>query len=82
MLKEEKKEKGRDVEDEMLYHYSMEILKRGMEIDYFIFGHRHLPIDHALSESSRLVILGDWLMNFTYASFDGLKLELKYFKQS
>ncbi len=28
-----------------------------------------------------MVILGDWLTNFTYAEFDGKDLNLKYFKK-
>ncbi|WWC82681.1 UDP-2,3-diacylglucosamine hydrolase [Mycovorax composti] len=38
--------------------------------DYFIFGHRHLPIDFKLSEQSRYINLGDWIKFFTYAVFD------------
>ena len=45
--------------------------------DYFIFGHRHLPLDFNLDNGSRLIFLGDWIINFTYAVFDGENLELK-----
>jgi UDP-2,3-diacylglucosamine hydrolase len=45
--------------------------------DYFIFGHRHLPIDYRLSNNSRYINLGDWIRYFTYASFDGSDLVLK-----
>lgn len=45
--------------------------------DYFIFGHRHLPMDHRLNEKSRYINLGDWIRNFTYATFDGKDVELK-----
>jgi len=45
--------------------------------DYFIFGHRHLPMDHRLTEKSRYINLGDWIRNFTYATFDGNDVELK-----
>jgi UDP-2,3-diacylglucosamine hydrolase len=44
--------------------------------DYFIFGHRHLAIDYKLTTNSRYVNLGDWIRFFTYAVFDGEKLEL------
>lgn len=44
--------------------------------DYFVFGHRHLPIDVALNDTSRYVNLGDWVDYFTYASFDGESLKL------
>lgn len=44
--------------------------------DYFVFGHRHLPIDYQLNNNSRYVNLGDWIRNFTYAVFDGNNLQL------
>ncbi len=68
------------VEDEMLYHYCMKKLHEGNDINYFIFGHRHVPIIHPLNHQSQLVILGDWVTNFSYAVFDGKKLELKFFR--
>ncbi len=48
------------------------------KIDYFIFGHRHLPISQKITKS-HVFILGDWIKNFTYAQFDGQKLELLKF---
>jgi UDP-2,3-diacylglucosamine hydrolase len=49
-------------------------------IDYFVFGHRHIPIDFKLNESSRLVNLGEWIVANSYAEFDGMKMNLKYYK--
>jgi UDP-2,3-diacylglucosamine hydrolase len=45
-------------------------------VDFFIFVHRHLPIDFRLTEESRYVNLGDWIRYDTYAVFDGLNLSL------
>lgn len=45
--------------------------------DYFIFGHRHLPLDMPIGARSRYVNLGDWITHFTYASFDGVQLLLE-----
>jgi UDP-2,3-diacylglucosamine hydrolase len=47
--------------------------------DYFIFGHRHLPLDIRLTDKSRYINLGDWITYFTYAEFDGQTLQLKYY---
>ncbi|MEM7161430.1 MAG: UDP-2,3-diacylglucosamine diphosphatase [Bacteroidota bacterium] len=47
--------------------------------DYFVFGHRHLPIDMQIGES-RYINLGDWLEHFSYAVFDGKELHLKYWQ--
>jgi UDP-2,3-diacylglucosamine hydrolase len=46
-------------------------------IDFFVFGHRHLPIDYRLDNGSRYINLGDWISFYTYAVFDGNKMELK-----
>ena len=45
--------------------------------DYFIFGHRHLPLEIALSEKSKYVNTGDWIHYFTYAVFEDHQLILK-----
>lgn len=63
---------------EWLIVYSREQLKT-RHFDYFIFGHRHLPIDFMLNETSRYINLGDWIRYNSYAVFDGDTLELKYF---
>ena len=38
--------------------------------DYYIFGHRHIELDLQLASQSRVVILGDFFRQFTYASLD------------
>lgn len=48
--------------------------------DYFVFGHRHLPMTINLNENSTYVNLGDWIGYFSYGEFVNGKLELKYFK--
>ncbi|GAA4320615.1 UDP-2,3-diacylglucosamine diphosphatase [Flaviaesturariibacter amylovorans] len=63
-------------DNEWLITYSREVLQQ-KKVDYFVFGHRHLPIDFRLSEESRYLNLGDWVIYFTYAVFDGTELELK-----
>lgn len=80
IAKEGRKEEINDFHDEMLYKYSLDILKENKDIDYFVFGHRHLPLDIRLNEKTRFIILGDWLTNFSYAVFDGNEIELKYYK--
>ena len=48
--------------------------------DYFVFGHRHLPLEIDLNGKSKYVNLGDWIQYFTYAVFDGEKLSLEKFE--
>lgn len=65
---------------EWLVIFCKEILKQ-KEVDYFIFGHRHLPMDIQLNEQSRYINLGDWIKHFTYAVFDGQQLSLQQWQQ-
>ena len=45
--------------------------------DYFVFGHRHLPLEIEVGENSKYINLGDWITYYTYGVFDGEKMELK-----
>jgi UDP-2,3-diacylglucosamine hydrolase len=52
--------------------------------DYYIFGHRHLPLDLAVSNNgspaSRYINLGEWVNFCTYAAFDGSTVQLYEFE--
>lgn len=73
-------EKFSGKENEWLYQFCNEELKTE-SIDYFIFGHRHLPIDLLLDNNiSRYINLGDWIHHYSYACFDGQSLELLFFE--
>ncbi|WP_406685670.1 UDP-2,3-diacylglucosamine diphosphatase [Seonamhaeicola sp. MEBiC1930] len=45
--------------------------------DYFVFGHRHLPLKIDLNTSSKYINLGDWINYYTYGVFDGEIMDLK-----
>lgn len=49
--------------------------------DYFLFGHRHLPMEINLGDNSKYINTGDWISHFTYAVFDSQELTLKTFKE-
>ena len=66
-------------EKEWFVQHALDILKT-QPIDYFIFGHRHLPIDYPLGvNDARYINLGDWLVYNSYAVFDGRELALRYY---
>jgi UDP-2,3-diacylglucosamine hydrolase len=62
-------------EKEWLIIHSKELLER-KHYDYLIFGHRHLPLDIKINESSRYINLGDWIKYFSYGVFDGEEFKL------
>jgi UDP-2,3-diacylglucosamine hydrolase len=65
---------------EWLIQYARELLRKE-DIDYFVFGHRHLPIDFDLGiKGAKYINLGDWLKYNSYAVWDGTALTLSYYK--
>ena len=64
---------GEDKED--LFKHSKKILEKE-KIDYFIYGHRHLPLMTAIGQGSVITILGDWISGGSFAVWDGDKLQM------
>ena len=62
-------------ENEWLTKYCKEKLKNE-HYDYFIFGHRHIPLEIELRPNSTYINLGDWITHFSYAVFDGRQVLL------
>jgi len=44
--------------------------------DYYIFGHRHLPMTIRINERAVYINLGEWIHYNTYAVFDGFETKL------
>ncbi|MEO9144136.1 MAG: UDP-2,3-diacylglucosamine diphosphatase [Ginsengibacter sp.] len=66
-------------EKEWLIIYSREMLQK-KHFDFFIFGHRHLPLEFKLNEESVYINLGDWIKYFSYAVFENGTVTLKYYE--
>ena len=68
------------MEYEWLYQYAVR-KSREVEVDYFVFGHRHLPINTLLpNNKTRYINLGDWLSHNSYAVFDGQDMQVLFFE--
>ena len=67
-------------EDEWLLVYCRELEAR-QHHDYYIFGHRHLPLDLAVGPHSRYLNLGEWVNYCSYGVYDGNDLALRYFEK-
>ena len=61
---------------ESLIQYARQKLEEE-HFDYFVFGHRHLPLEYDLNEKCKLFYIGDWIENFSFAVFDGTELFLE-----
>ena len=70
--------KGED--KEWLVQYAKEKLNQD-NFQFFVFGHRHLPLNIKLSNEAIYINLGDWISYYSYAEFDGNVLELKYYNK-
>jgi UDP-2,3-diacylglucosamine hydrolase len=62
-------------DEEVQVRYAKAILQQE-KVDYFIFGHRHMPFDVHVG-TGRVINLGDWITHFTFAVWDGEEIELR-----
>jgi UDP-2,3-diacylglucosamine hydrolase len=65
-------------ENEDLIKYSKSVLKNE-HFDFFIFGHRHLPLLYDLKQDTTIVFLGDWINRGSFAEWDGKQINLREF---
>ena len=66
-------------ENEWLLAYSKE-QEKVTHRDYYVFGHRHLPLQLEVGPASLYVNLGEWLSHYTYGVFDGKKMVLRTYQ--
>jgi len=71
--------KGED--KEWLYQYAKEYLKKDPGVQYFIFGHRHLPLQMPLNDTAVYYNTGDWLTHFTYLEFEADKMKARVWQK-
>ena len=79
-----KREGGKEPEymgedKEPLVLFTKNYLKDHPDINYFIYGHRYIMLYLMLSRTSRMLILGDWIQDFSYAVFDGENMFLEQY---
>ena len=48
------------------------------DVDFLVFGHRHIALDLQLKDQKRVIILGDFVGIFSYGVFDGENFHLEY----
>ena len=80
IAKEGKKESEIEQQDEMLYQYAKRKIIEDPDIDYLVFGHRHIPMQLKVNEKAEMLILGDWISHFSYGVFEEGKMTIQYYK--
>lgn len=65
---------------EWLYQYAQTYQRNNTPVDYFVFGHRHLPVVAELPGGGVYYNLGDWLQYFTYGVLENGGFELRAFE--
>ena len=77
--KSKRKKKSLVNEDkEILVEYCKEQQKNN-PVDYYVFGHRHIPMNIRIDERCNYINLGDWVHHYSYAVYSDQKLELNSF---
>lgn len=69
------------IENEGMITFAKEWLQTN-DTDFFVTGHRHVPLNIELDKNARFINTGDWVNHFTYAVFDGSDIELKTYKST
>jgi Uncharacterized protein conserved in bacteria len=79
-LKKEYASKFQGEANEYQVLFAKEYLKEHPDINFFIFGHRHIMLDLMLNRDSRILIAGDWMQYDSYIVWDGENLVLDQFE--
>lgn len=66
--------------NEYLVQFAKTYLQTHPDINFFIFGHRHILLDLMLSRSSRILVAGDWMQHFSYIVWNGEALYIDQFE--
>ena len=67
-----------NLEKERLYQYCLK-QEESDHHDYYIFGHRHLPLELQLNPSSLYYNVGDWVSHSKFGVFNGEDFKLEEF---
>lgn len=75
-----KSEAFKGEENERLILYAKDFVENN-QVDYLVFGHRHIDLKLQLKNKAEMIILGDFIRLFSYGAFDGEVFHLLYFEQ-
>ena len=65
-------------ENERLWKYCKKVNQQTHH-RYYVFGHRHLPLELPVEDNATYFNLGEWVAQCNYLEFDGKQATLKAF---
>lgn len=68
--------------NEWIYQYFLKKSKQLQEVQYFIFGHRHLPIIKHNDSQQTMIVLGDWIHHFSFIEITENSVELRFLEKN
>lgn len=68
------------MEGEWLWQFASQ-MEETEHFNYYIFGHRHLPLELPVSDRSMYINLGEWVNHCTYVKYDGAHAHLLTFSR-
>jgi len=66
-------------QNEPLIIYAKKHFENYPDVDFAVFGHRHIQLDLKLQNQKRVIMLGDFVKLFSYGVFDGENFWLENF---
>jgi len=72
-------ESVKEVCSKRLEDYCHDYVSQHPEVSHFVFGHVHLARQINIDDKRTMTVLGDWIDQFTYATFDGDNIKLEHF---
>ena len=67
-------------EKELLFGYCKKMQKTN-PVDYYVFGHRHIPLELKVDEKATYINLGEWILKNTYAVLKDGELNLETYNK-
>jgi len=70
-----------DLDDHGDYLEYAHLMMANGKADFSFMGHRHSPLQHEFNDGTIYINLGDWLFNYTYATYENGTIQLKSLKE-
>lgn len=65
-----------DPQKELLVQKSREYIQQRQDLDFYVYGHRHLLVCHPLDSHTQMIVTGEWVQHSSYVVWDGKEMAL------